>query len=75
MTKHVGKGSRMQDLSGNAKSSLHDGDPGDRDMNQYAKATPMPQQTGGNSMAAGGTDPFDQQDGIMGTGTFDGTAQ
>jgi len=39
--KHAGKGSQSQALQGSQMSTLTGGQPFDRTMNNYAKATPM----------------------------------
>jgi hypothetical protein len=65
ITKHVGKGSTMQDMSFRppSVSTFTGGDPAARGKGQYAK------QTSGQE-----SDANTQPPGIMGTGTFDGDA-
>jgi hypothetical protein len=47
VTRHVGKGSIQQKLpSRHALNQITGGDPADRNMNQYAKATPSIDETG-----------------------------
>lgn len=52
--KHAGKGSSSQSLSSGQMSNLTGGDPFQRSMQNYAKASPMPQ---GPSMGTAGPTP------------------